>query len=79
MFQWMRDGLLLRRLVLAMERQADATEALVKLAKRQMGIPDDYAEEEEGAGVDYTRDADTWEWQQRDASARAKDEGRGNW
>jgi len=46
-----------------------------QLQKRQMGLPDEFdTETEEGAEVLYTRDSDTWEWQERDAHARAKDE-----
>lgn len=79
MFRMVKSVWLLRRLVKAQERQASALETLVKLLKKQMGLPDEFEETEEGAEVLYTRDEDTWEWQQRDAHARSKDEGRGNW
>jgi len=77
MFRMVKSVWLLRRLVRAMESQADSLAMLVKLQKRQMGLPDEFdTNTEEGAEVLYTRDADTWEWQERDAHARAKDEGR---
>ena len=79
MFRMVKSVWLLRRLIRSQERTATALEKLVKLTQRQMRVSDEFEEEEEGAEVLYTRDADTWEWEQRDAHARAKNEGRGDW